>query len=608
MSVFDFNNKNKYKTKFSVGIFDNSFSNSLFGDMLVTPFEKVLKILNKVKFCLDTYNESTLSDQIKYVISKIESRKLYSYDNEIEKIEDINDNKDDIKNFIDTLNEYSERPVNFNQTHYSNNNVGRKTVNISRTKKQRFNTVQVDKNVDIVESLKNQLKQSELEKIKEEKEVKINNENVEIKKDRRNLDELTLNDQLIEVNYYQNQIDSEINNEIDQHLIKQHKENISSKKFDIFDFYSKTKEKSFEVLIRFMLKDLGLYQLINLGNLENFCNVIKNGYDKKPQYHNEIHGVDVGHTLYSFMIHSKFFEKSLKFSKINILSIILAGFCHDIGHPGYNNAFHMNSLSSFSVTYNDRSVLENYHASESSRLLLVPENNILDLLDKSSFKLFRKQFLEAILSTDMTYHMKTNSIIKTRLLGLGISHGYNIENLVSDESKIDIHQEIINFLIHTADLGHNSKPFETSFRWVCNLSEEFWNQGDVEKELGLPISFLCDRSTSDVPKSQIGFIKGILIPSFEILLDMFPELDFMMDNINDNLDQWTKMTNDEFNKKKTMLEKSSSELSDNNDKDKGENKRKNKRIEFSTNKSKASSLKFEIHYQLINLDETIIDT
>lgn len=89
---------------------------------------------------------------------------------------------------------------------------------------------------------------------------------------------------------------------------------------------------------------------------------------------------------------------------------------------------------------------------------------------------------------------------------------------------------------------------------------------------------------------------------------MFPELDFMMDNINDNLDQWTKMTNDEFNKKKTMLEKSSSELSDNNDKDKGENKRKNKRIEFSTNKSKASSLKFEIHYQLINLDETIIDT
>lgn len=601
MSVFEFNNKLNYKTKFSVGIFDHSFSNSLFGDMLVTPFEKVLKILNKVKFCLDTYNESSLSEQIKYVISKIESRKLYSYDNEIEKIEDINDNKEDIKNFIDTLNEYSERPVNFNQTNYSSKDVGKRTANLPRNKKQRFNTVQVDKNVDIMESLKNKLKQSELEKIKEEKDIKTNNEIIENKITKRKLEDLSLNEQLIEVNYYQNLNDNEISNEIDAHLIKNLKENVSSKNFDIFSFYTKFQDKSFETLVRFILKDLNLYNLINLGNLENFCNVIKNGYDKKPKYHNEIHGVDVGHTLYSFITHSKNFEQSLKFTKVNILSMILAAFCHDIGHPGYNNAFHMNSLSSFSITYNDRSVLENYHASESSRLLLIPENNILDMLDKSSFKIFRKQFIEAILSTDMTHHMKTNSIIKTRLLGLGISHGYNIENLVSDDCKMDNHQEIINFLIHTADLAHNSKPFEISFKWVCNLSEEFWNQGDVEKELNLPISFLCDRSTSDVPKSQIGFLKGILIPSFEILLDMFPELIYTMENINNNLDQWTKMNNDEFQSKKILMEKSS-------ESEDGVGKRKNKKIEFSTNKSKASSLKFEIHYQLINLDETIIDT
>ena len=34
--------------------------------------------------------------------------------------------------------------------------------------------------------------------------------------------------------------------------------------------------------------------------------------------------------------------------------------------------------------------------------------------------------------------------------------------------------------------------------------EEFFNQGDQEKELGLDMSPLCDRNTTQIPQSQIG--------------------------------------------------------------------------------------------------------
>jgi len=50
--------------------------------------------------------------------------------------------------------------------------------------------------------------------------------------------------------------------------------------------------------------------------------------------------------------------------------------------------------------------------------------------------------------------------------------------------------------------------------------EEFFKQGDKEQELGLDFSPLCDRQTTVVPQSQIGFIDFIVAPIFEVCGDM----------------------------------------------------------------------------------------
>lgn len=41
--------------------------------------------------------------------------------------------------------------------------------------------------------------------------------------------------------------------------------------------------------------------------------------------------------------------------------------------------------------------------------------------------------------------------------------------------------------------------------------EEFFRQGDLEKELGLDISPMCDRLTATVEKSQVVYISIISV-------------------------------------------------------------------------------------------------
>ena len=80
------------------------------------------------------------------------------------------------------------------------------------------------------------------------------------------------------------------------------------------------------------------------------------------------------------------------------------------------------------------------------------------------------------------------------------------------------------------------------------LSEEFWKQGDLEKELNLPVSFLCDRDQINIQQSQKGFISGYVIPTFESLVTIFPTLRFALDNAKTNLKEWQKLI-DEGRKK-----------------------------------------------------------
>ena len=59
-------------------------------------------------------------------------------------------------------------------------------------------------------------------------------------------------------------------------------------------------------------------------------------------------------------------------------------------------------------------------------------------------------------------------------------------------------------MLHCADISHPGKPWNIHYTWTESLMEEYFKQGEKEKELGLPCSPLCDRDNTLVAESQIG--------------------------------------------------------------------------------------------------------
>jgi hypothetical protein len=53
-------------------------------------------------------------------------------------------------------------------------------------------------------------------------------------------------------------------------------------------------------------------------------------------------------------------------------------------------------------------------------------------------------------------------------------------------------------MVHAADIGNPSRPFDISKIWAIKVVTEFFSQGDKEKALGLDISMNCDRKTVNI--------------------------------------------------------------------------------------------------------------
>lgn len=72
----------------------------------------------------------------------------------------------------------------------------------------------------------------------------------------------------------------------------------------------------------------------------------------------------------------------LELGMIDVLSFLLSAVCHDIGHDGYTNSYHVNAITMRAINSNDVSVQETFHAAEFFRILNQPEYNFLEEMTK----------------------------------------------------------------------------------------------------------------------------------------------------------------------------------------------------------------------------------
>uniref|UniRef100_A0A8C6XWC2 Phosphodiesterase n=1 Tax=Naja naja TaxID=35670 RepID=A0A8C6XWC2_NAJNA len=262
-----------------------------------------------------------------------------------------------------------------------------------------------------------------------------------------------------------------------------------------------------------MYHDLGLVKDFNINpiTMKRWLMCIRDNYRNNP-FHNFRHCFCVTQMMYSMI---SLCNLQAKISQMDILILMTASVCHDLDHPGYNNTYQINARTELAVRYNDISPLENHHCAVAFQILAQAECNILSSLDKEQFKRIRQGIITLILATDMARHAEILDSFKETV----DEFSYSNEEHVTQLKMI---------LIKCCDISNEVRPMEIAEPWVDCLLEEYFMQSDREKSEGLPVAPFMDRDKVTKPTAQIGFLKFVLIPMFETVTRLFPEVEEVM--------------------------------------------------------------------------------
>ncbi|NXK79531.1 PDE3B phosphodiesterase, partial [Amazona guildingii] len=327
-------------------------------------------------------------------------------------------------------------------------------------------------------------------------------------------------------------------------------EKMSNWNFQIFDLVQELGDQSGRILSQVtytLFQDTGLFEIFKIPTREfmNYFCALENGYRDIP-YHNRIHATDVLHAVWylttrpipgfqqipnehimendmdeasgispvqvsyissksCFIADDSYGCLASNIPALELMALYVAAAMHDYDHPGRTNAFLVATNAPQAVLYNDRSVLENHHAASAWNLFLSrPEYNFLSNLDHVEFKRFRFLVIEAILATDLKKHFDFLAEFNAKVNDID-SHGIEWSN---ENDRLLACQ----ICIKLADINGPAKDRELHLKWTEGIVNEFYEQGDEEASLGLPISPFMDRSSPQLAKLQESFITHIVGP------------------------------------------------------------------------------------------------
>eukprot|EP00299_Pterocystis_sp_00344_P006921 c1980_g1_i1.p1 GENE.c1980_g1_i1~~c1980_g1_i1.p1 ORF type:complete len:485 (-),score=87.07 c1980_g1_i1:218-1672(-) len=300
--------------------------------------------------------------------------------------------------------------------------------------------------------------------------------------------------------------------------------------FNIFTFHTATGGHSLSQIAYPLFQHFNLMDElhIDIHKFNAFWLRIESGYKDVP-YHNSIHAADVMHGV-GWFANSESLRGQLK--PLEICAMLFAAGIHDHDHPAVNNDFLIKSKHDLALRYNDRSVLENHHASTGlSTLQKIDECNFLSHLSKESLRSFRQYVISMVLATDMSRHLQLQQDF-AELFEVEEPHGpLTLDTTLKREVMF---QEIL----HCADIGNCGKPFHLAEKWGDLVTTEFFDQGDQEKALGLRVSPMNNRETCVVEKSQMAFIQHVSKPMFESVAAVIPEAHIPLANAVENIQCW----------------------------------------------------------------------
>ncbi|KAM9385087.1 3',5'-cyclic-AMP phosphodiesterase 4B isoform 2-T2 [Pholidichthys leucotaenia] len=261
---------------------------------------------------------------------------------------------------------------------------------------------------------------------------------------------------------------------------------------------------------------------------------LEDHYHSDVAYHNSLHAADVAQSTHILLSTPALADA---FTDLEILAAIFAAAIHDVDHPGVSNQFLINTNSELALMYNDESVLENHHLAVGFKLLQEDNCDIFQNLTKKQRQSLRKMVIDMVLATDMSKHMSLLADLKTMVETKKLTSA----GLLLLDSFTD-RMQVLRNMVHCADLSNPTKSLELYRQWTDRIMEEFFHQGDRERERGMEISPMCDKHTASVEKSQVGFIDYIVHPLWETWADLVqPDAQDILDTLEDNRNWYQSM-------------------------------------------------------------------
>ncbi|CUM66145.1 uncharacterized protein PRCAT00003802001 [Priceomyces carsonii] len=230
---------------------------------------------------------------------------------------------------------------------------------------------------------------------------------------------------------------------------------------------------------------------------------------------------------------------------LETLGLLVAALGHDLGHPGVTNAFLIKYSSPCSLIFNERSILELFHAS-------VFVNKVL--------KINWPSFLNA--TVDEADKLNIGTLITSSILATDMAEHFEyIERLTSFKykriSKEPLNVRLISsLLIKCADISNVTRPLRVSSQWSMLLSREFDEINVLERVLSnqqvskseLEINYESVPETVDeiiraspgIANGQLFFIKTFAVSLFSNISELLPDLTFTYDIVKENRSIWTR--------------------------------------------------------------------
>ncbi|KAK4877399.1 hypothetical protein RN001_009905 [Aquatica leii] len=269
--------------------------------------------------------------------------------------------------------------------------------------------------------------------------------------------------------------------------------------FNAFTLETVTGGRSLPVLCVHLFHWYGLLDHFQLDVVRvwKLFSLIEEGYHSTNPYHNSIHATDVTQAMHCFLQERKIRQH---LQPLEIMAALIGAVAHDLDHPGVNQHFLISTANHLAILYDNMSVLENHHWRSAIGCLL--ESGLAQQLTPYRNEL-ETQIRSLILATDINRQQEFLVKFKKHI----------------DDDTLDLrnHEDrhfILQIALKCADISNPTRPWDISHKWSLKVCDEFFRQGEFERQLNLPVTSICDQQSTSVAKIQSGFFRFVVTPLY----------------------------------------------------------------------------------------------